>query len=375
MVILEIFKNSWHTEYSNAVEIIDKANNEILSLDMKIKKFQEIIDTSHKTINKSTINEINENLKACFKHDRISFQFLSEKNCYTIIRKDIPAKYLSDGEKNMIALIYFLQTLKNSDVIIEDTCVVFDDPATSFDEQNLEYAVATIMNNVVNTQSQAGQFILLSHNAALIRKILWKINIRQSKNNRYFLLSKNLGNNEISLSRMDMTKFTVLDAYCLLFKQVYNLYQNKDNLNELEQESAANIMRKFIETFYEFYFPWQWNLASNIEHLISKKYTSAVSTKDTASEMAILLDGGSHKEYVASRAPWLLENIMGGMKELYPFHYQHMEKLIKGMEQGVRDVYQEESISNHPSIDKELSMLSMGNDQRELNFNNSESIN
>ena len=350
MVILEIFKNSWHTEYSNAVEIIDKANNEILSLDMKIKKFQEIIDTSHKTINKSTINEINENLKACFKHDRISFQFLSEKNCYTIIRKDIPAKYLSDGEKNMIALIYFLQTLKNSDVIIEDTCVVFDDPATSFDEQNLEYAVATIMNNVVNTQSQAGQFILLSHNAALIRKILWKINIRQSKNNRYFLLSKNLGNNEVSLSRMDREKFAILYAYCVLFKQVHNLYKSKDQLNDLQQASAANIMRKFIETFYEFYFPWQWNLSSNIEHLISEKYASADITKNAASEMAILLNEGSHKGDFASRIPGLLEHVMEGMQALYPLHYQYMEKLIEGMEQGVRDAYQEESISNHPSI-------------------------
>lgn len=79
--------------------------------------------------------------------------------------KNGQVKYtLSEGDKNAIALSFFMATLDLSDC--QDKIVIFDDPLSSFDS-NRKQMTLHFLTNIAN---KSKQFFLLSHDHILIQK-------------------------------------------------------------------------------------------------------------------------------------------------------------------------------------------------------------
>lgn len=73
----------------------------------------------------------------------------------------------SEGEKNAIALSYFLILLRGDDRKISDLTIILDDPASSMDARSLHYTASLIENEL----SKCHQLFIFTHNMQLMRDL------------------------------------------------------------------------------------------------------------------------------------------------------------------------------------------------------------
>lgn len=93
---------------------------------------------------------------------------------YKISRGSTPACHLSAGERNIIALTYFLRTLAAKDCIPAETTVIMDDPVSSLDRENAISAFTMIEDRASNWK----QLIMLTHEYDFLRFCVtsWPVN-------------------------------------------------------------------------------------------------------------------------------------------------------------------------------------------------------
>ncbi|MGB9763658.1 MAG: AAA family ATPase, partial [Minisyncoccia bacterium] len=112
-----------------------KENEKILKNEIaeNIKKIEEI----QKQIKAEAIgaNKINEYLNKFFPQNNLKVE-LTENNKYKLYRENIIAKYLSTGEKNIIALIYFFAKLDETNFDFRNSIIFIDDPVSSLDSNH-----------------------------------------------------------------------------------------------------------------------------------------------------------------------------------------------------------------------------------------------
>lgn len=190
----------------------------------------------------------------------------------TEIRQDDSAypsfKYtLSEGDKNALALSFFLAKLE-SDGNIQSKIVVFDDPVSSFD---LNRKAATI-SKLINIGSQAKQLFVLTHNivfAGEFWKSVQQVSVRSqcSKvefiNNTSCLVEYNIDNETLSSVLKDS----------LLIKN----YLTNGCLSDQDRRAIARSLRPALESYFHLKF---FDLVSNTDWLgdFISKVRNAVTT-------------------------------------------------------------------------------------------------
>lgn len=108
---------------------------------------------------------LNEDLRDHFGHAHLSIAVSDDNKGYLVERNNAPATDLSEGERNSIALLYFLRGLEADHLSIENDLVVIDDPVTSLDKEALFAAHA-----VIDQRTQdVGQIIILTHDFEYLR--------------------------------------------------------------------------------------------------------------------------------------------------------------------------------------------------------------
>ncbi|GBR72946.1 chromosomal cassette SCCmec type IV protein [Candidatus Termititenax aidoneus] len=168
---------------------------------------------------------------------------------------------ISEGEKNLLALLFFYYELfndnKQTEVKTDIELVIVDDPISSMDDANKFY-ILELMKNILNLESQ--QVFVLTHswddfcNLSYGRKTgeatskFSTIEIR--KNNGKSYLEK-VGNIE--------------KPYKHLFKELYDFSQKseKDIGTDCEIYHFPNVMRRVFEEWYSFKIGKDLNLTSN----------------------------------------------------------------------------------------------------------------
>jgi wobble nucleotide-excising tRNase len=88
---------------------------------------------------------------------------------YTIQRNGRTANNLSEGEKNAIALIYFLIKLKEDQFTAKNGIVIIDDPVSSFDSQYLYGAFGFIKEKIKELNPQ--QVFIFTHHFSFFRLV------------------------------------------------------------------------------------------------------------------------------------------------------------------------------------------------------------
>lgn len=98
---------------------------------------------------------------------------------YIFWRGDQVATNLSEGEKNAIALLYFLRSLESMGrhETMQDACLVIDDPVSSLDQDAILSAFGFLWSRTQGPNGlMCSQLIILTHNFDFFR--FWKQNLR-----------------------------------------------------------------------------------------------------------------------------------------------------------------------------------------------------
>jgi wobble nucleotide-excising tRNase len=110
--------------------------------------------------------ELNDDLRAYLGHGEL--RLAGKDTGYTIMRHDVPAKDLSEGETTAIALLYFLKSLQDRRFDLRKGVVVLDDPVSSLDANALYSAFGFIRERT----QHAAQLVILTHNFTFFRQVL-----------------------------------------------------------------------------------------------------------------------------------------------------------------------------------------------------------
>lgn len=225
------------------------------------------IDLSNKKDRLSELNKKLTDLKARKANRKIGLQEINNDLSYIFYSKDrlrvnwdgkdyvifsrgnyVSPKDISIGERNIIALVYFFNSLKNKrnakNYSNNEFLIVLDDPISSFDIGNrvgiLSYIKAKLREN--SRGNQESKFIILTHD----------MNIAQDLVN---ILNSILINSRCNSMKLENKKLTSIsfnnNNYKQHLKNIYDFAFNANNNRNLEN-SIGNIMRKCLEAFCTF---------------------------------------------------------------------------------------------------------------------------
>lgn len=296
---LESLVNNYHLllneekELSDAnresYEIIKKANEDIKKLNSQKSNFSIALD------------EINTSLKFIFGTSRkIQLKPTESGDKYYIYSKGRKIKYskLSTGERNIIGLVYFYETLKEgcteSNYFSNQCLYIIDDPISSFDYDNkigilsfLKKIFSEIISGNINSK-----IAVLTHElevAGYISRTFDDLNLGNKKCSRE-LLNK-------TTKRMNPTKYT---SYGSLLNEVFEFCDNEDKREEL---FIANTIRRLVEAYSYF----NYNVKMDI-FLTDPQYYSKINDNNCREYFKcrmsrLLMNEGSHAENVIRQVP------------------------------------------------------------------------
>lgn len=108
---------------------------------------------------------IDEDVRTIFGRADLEIVPSNDEKGYVVQRYGKPARHLSEGERKMIALSYFVRSLEADDVDRDRLAVVIDDPVSSLDRENMYAAFSWLQEKL----SDLPQSIILTHDFELLR--------------------------------------------------------------------------------------------------------------------------------------------------------------------------------------------------------------
>lgn len=131
-------KAIYEINYFEKKKEIQDYENQIKSLDEEISNIENEINEIKRQIIQSNIGaeKINKYLQDFFADDQLKLQAQGDGK-YKITRGEKIAKNLSTGEKNIIALIYFVTKLEENNFNMSEAIIFIDDPVSSLDSNHI----------------------------------------------------------------------------------------------------------------------------------------------------------------------------------------------------------------------------------------------
>ncbi len=263
------------THYEELTKLEDDINFQTIN-ERKVKqKVQEIEKEIKfkKTLlsnQKQIIEKINTLLKKILD-SKLVFKF--ENDSYFLEREikeqpNKPAKNLSDGEKSLIAFLYFIVSLESSsENEKKNEIIVIDDPVSSFDSHNLFNIQALLTQSV----KDYGQSFFLTHNFYFFAKIrdALKVIFKQSENkkNAGDLKIFEIENRKDSGSILkDANKYIRkhISEYMNLIEKLKDIYDRSGNEKDV---STGKLIRRVLEVKRSFKAPNQENLYAKLQSI------------------------------------------------------------------------------------------------------------
>jgi len=258
----KIIKNYCSTLYDENIYLNKKKNIYNLIKKKKNYKINKLINLKSSLYSqikpeKKAEWEINDKIHAIMWNDHISLQYT--ENWYKIIRKDTWKAFKpSEWECTIIWFAYFLIKLKETDTDI----VVFDDPMSSLDEDNL-YRIFSIISVM---KDEGKQIFISTHHYQFLRLFLDEESITRNSAN-YYRIDKEKWNSYIK--NMEESLKNYKSEYHFIFKTLYNFWQDSESWNirtDIDIEDCynyANMSRKLLEIFTSIYsrnsnFKWKF---------------------------------------------------------------------------------------------------------------------
>lgn len=130
--------------------------------------------SSHEMASKITYD-----LSSIYGKKHLSIEVSADGRAYLCRRDGEAATHLSEGERNTLALVYFLRSLEDESVEVpaHSRLVVIDDPSSSFDRETV-FATHSWLLDILG---RYGQSIILTHDFEMLRLLLHSQNNQMRK--------------------------------------------------------------------------------------------------------------------------------------------------------------------------------------------------
>lgn len=250
---------------------IEKFNKEKEELEKQKSEFDEKIwakrdsiqEENNKTKSESKLaNNINKKLGmyVAFELEHMEATESSHQGHYRIRNKgSLEPKYreihtLSEGEKNILGFLYFVEKLNEYQDTSRDKIIVFDDPMDSNDDM-MQYIIVTEIQELmkrIEKKRMSDSLVILTHNSHFYINVKYN---RLYEDGKDRFGSDKIGDRFIRLQKKDSrTMIKVLDSegqdfstsYELLWKELRFLYDND------KPDLMLNSIRRIIETYTKF---------------------------------------------------------------------------------------------------------------------------
>ncbi len=335
---LEIIKST--TIKDKLKEVKDKEVELKEKRDKNKKKQQEIQDLKRqKSFTKDfadfvsqILNDINISLKVVLDTDNKNYIIKSTNENATLIIKEI-----SEGEKNLLALLFFYYELfadnKQQQVKAKIELIIVDDPISSMDDSNKFY-ILELMKNLLELPNQ--QIFVLTHS--------WEDYCNLSYGRKAWEDRKNKDGNEIKShfatfeirkanGKSELTQLKNIEKpYKYLFKEIFKFSEKREDeiKTDCQIYHYPNVMRRVFEEWYSFKIGKDLNLTSSQLDRI----TNDLSIKDNAekTKLGLLLkvcnilshsiNGSKNPQEIHQSAKYLMKLIADNDK----LHFDNMKQ-------------------------------------------------
>lgn len=326
-----------YEEYVRAKDLFAKAADQRSAITLEISK----LDTQVKELKQKVKNTLepaqalNRLFKVVFPYRKIEITDADDGKGYALKRDGVNCAFfsLSEGEKNFIALAYFIYSINDAqNKLPDDGIVVIDDPVSSLDKQAIFQIFSIIVNEIKNNSHR--QYFIFTHNLDFLGHL-----------KEHFDSAINSGRVRLfSLSATD-NGCIITDIHPLLkdhrsdYYYVFSvLYKFKDVCSPEDSYLVVNLLRRWIETFLEFKFSTSGDLASTLDLAYSearkarKKEQHGNPFAADHLQMYRFINHGSHgfpdmestDESVLTNANQRIQEAMQLVKILDPLHYKKL---------------------------------------------------
>lgn len=209
-------------------------------------------------------DRINQYLKLYFGNEEIKITVTGDEK-FKIIRSEVDAKNLSEGEKTAIAFAYFMTRLEDRDTALSNPIVFIDDPVSSLDCNHLYHTYSFIRNKLVGCE----QVFISTHNFEFFNLVKdWFREKRNRRSSSFYLIEK-LRHGEISecsLTKAPPLLLRFKSEYHYLFSLLYEFNEDpKPDYDKLY--ILPNLVRRYLEAFLGFKVPRAAGLKNKLQTL------------------------------------------------------------------------------------------------------------
>ena len=287
---LEILKSATIKEKQKEVKVKEldlkekRKNNKEKQQEIQDLKQQKSLTKDFADFVSQILNDINISLKVELDTDNKNYIIKSTNENATLTIKDI-----SEGEKNLLALLFFYYELfadnEQQNVKPEIELILVDDPISSMDDSNKFY-ILELMKNLLELSDQ--QIFVLTHSwedycNLSYAKNAWDDNKKDKEGNKIkspfatFEIKKNNGKSEL-YKLMKNEK-----PYGHLFKEIYEFSQKReeDSITDCQIYHYPNVMRRVFEEWYGFKIGKNLNFTSNLQQQVENHFSITKTTEKT----------------------------------------------------------------------------------------------
>lgn len=199
------------------------------------------------------IDGINNYLKILMDYDDIHLE-LSQRNRFIIMRNDKIATHLSEGEKRIIALCYFLASLKRINFNTSESIVWIDDPICSLDSNHI-FSVFSILSQLFLKEESYGQLFISTHNLEFLGYLKEFPVAKKDSMREYFIVERVYNGSRIK--KMPKYLKEKMTMYHYSFDVIYQCF-NEASIDDSNVEcfyNFGNNARSFLEIHLNYKYP------------------------------------------------------------------------------------------------------------------------
>ncbi len=268
---------------------LDKSN-EIKKLEQELKDLKK--EAKNVQIPADRINRL---LASTFPYKKIELDDSTEEVGYVLKRDSVKCSLdnLSEGERNFLALAYFLLSINDEDDKLDnDAIIVIDDPVSSLDSDSL-FQVYAILSGEIE-QDDNRQYFIFTHNLDFFGHLLQDYKkpdgtIKYDLVNFYQISMNNAGS---SIKILDESLKNYRSDYLYAITKLNDI---KDSTSLDDAILAANLLRRSIETFLHFKYG-HGDLKSKLKQLYTNYKDIRLKKTDPAQKDIIVQEVGQEEK-------------------------------------------------------------------------------
>jgi len=285
-------------DYKKKKEEIENLNKEASSLEKEKNNKQSeitILNENKRALEAEAKDEskgaelVNQHLSNFFGHDELKLVAEGEtpNMKFKIIRENIEAKNLSEGECSLISFCYFIARMEDEmkDELNNNKLIIYiDDPVSSLDSNHI-FFMFSLIESVIAKPKKYGQLFISTHNLDFL-KYLKRLTLPEGKKSiNYFLVEKRHKRNDKKclLFKMPNHIKNYVTEFNYLFNEIYQVYKEVEGDRKMMLENTynqfynlPNNLRKFLECYLFYRFPNNDNPLKNLGKLFDDNIPSLI---------------------------------------------------------------------------------------------------